>query len=406
MSLMDASPSGVAGAGVVGDGSADVVVTPTVRGRLRANRGPIAIGLVVLLAAVLIALAQGSRTSGALDPDATDPLGSHAVAALLGDQGVTVVRVTDTAAAVAALSRGGDATLVIDPTAPLSDRMASAIQDVQAKYTVLLAPQPSTLDALAPWATPTGYQISTDEAAPGCDWYLAVRAGPLPQSGGRYSTDRSDIHTCWAGGVLDTSRGGAGEIVTVVGLTDAFTNAHLADSGNASMSLGILGRTHTVVWWLPSSADPLQFQESADISIQDLVPSWVGWALLQVALAMVVVVWWRGRRLGRIVVEPLPVVVRATESVEGRARLYRRGRSRGRAADALRTSTLARLRALLSLPRGCDVAAVIAATSARTGRSATDVAALITPGTDPTDDAGLTGLADALDTLENEVRRS
>ena len=129
------------------------------------------------------------------------------------------------------------------------------------------------------------------------------------------------------------------------------------------MALGTLGRSHTVVWWLPSTADPLQFDQGAEVGITDLVPSWVRWALLQVVLAVAVVVWWRGRRLGRVVVEPLPVVVRATESVEGRARLYRRGRARGSAADAMRTASLTRLRARLGLPRSAPADVVVAAVS-------------------------------------------
>jgi hypothetical protein len=194
--------------------------------------------------------------------------------------------------------------------------------------------------------------------------------------------------------------------VTLVGLAGALTNRHLAESGNAAMALGALGRAPTLVWWLPSTADPLQFDPGTAIGIGDLVPSWVRWALLQVAIAVLVVVWWRGRRLGRVVVEPLPVVVRATESVEGRARLYRRGNARDRAAAALRAATLARLRTRLALPRGAGAEVVAAAVSSRTGRPGAEVAALLATDGSPTDDAGLTGLADALDALENEVRRS
>ena len=172
------------------------------------------------------------------------------------------------------------------------------------------------------------------------------------------------------------------------------------------MAMGTLGRSRTLVWWLPSSADPLQFDPGTEVSISDLVPTWVGWALLQLVVAIAVVVWWRGRRLGRVVVEPLPVVVRATESVEGRARLYRRGRARESAADALRAASLSRLRARLALPRTAPVDVVVAAVSARTARPATEVAALLTPGAAPGDDASLTGLVDTLDALENEVRRS
>jgi len=92
--------------------------------------------------------------------------------------------------------------------------------------------------------------------------------------------------------------------------------------------------------------------------------------------------------------------------VEGRARLYRRGHARGTAADALREAATTRLRARLSLPRTAPVDVVVRAASDRTGRQAIDIAALLAPGTAPTDDTGLTGLVAALDALENEVRRS
>jgi hypothetical protein len=49
---------------------------------------------------------------------------------------------------------------------------------------------------------------------------------------------------------------------------------------------------------------------------------------------------------------------------------------------------------------------VVAAVAVRTARPETEIAALLTPGDDPTDDAGLTRLAQALDNLENEVRRT
>jgi hypothetical protein len=385
---------------------AATLTTPTVRSRLRANRGVIAVAALVLLGALLLALAQSSRTVGLLDPDATDPSGSHAVAALLADQGVTVVRVTTAQAAVDALARATDPTLVIAPTAPLSERMLATVRGAHPKYAVLLQPDDATLAAYAPWARSSGFRVLTDEVPADCDWYVAEAAGPLPQGGATYATDRTDLSSCWGGGVVDTARGGGGEVVTLVGLAGALTNQHLADSGNAAMALGALGRAHTLVWWLPSSADPLQFDPGSDIGIGDLVPTWVRWALVQLAITVLVVVWWRARRLGRVVVEPLPVVVRATESVEGRARLYRRGHARGRAADALRSASLARLRTRLALPRTAGVDVVVAAVSARTGRPGADVAALLASGGSPLDDAGLTGLADALDALENEVRRS
>jgi len=388
------------------------VRTPTVRARLRANRGMLVVGALVVLGALLLALAQSSRTVGLLDPDATDPTGSRALSVLLQGQGVTVVRVTTAQAAADAVAATTDSTLLVAPTAPVSDQMLATVQAVRPTYTVLVMPDDVLLSAYAPWASMSGVRDSTDETPTGCDWYVATRSGALPAVGATFTTGRDDVSSCWGGGVIDTGRGGATGVagatgvVTLVGMAQGLTNKHLAESGYAAMALGILGRAHTVVWWLPSAADPQQFADASDVSISDLVPSWVRWALLQVVLAMLVVVWWRGRRLGRVVVEPLPVVVRATESVEGRARLYRRGHARGRASEALVEASLARLRARLALPRTTSPDVVVAAVIARTGRPATSVAALLTPGSPPSDDAGLAGLADALDALENEVRHS
>ena len=315
-----------------------------------------------------------------------------------------MVRETTAAGVAADLRATPGATLLVTPTAPISESMLAEVRGERAAYTVLLEPDPFVLQAFAPWAEGGAYLASPDEVAPGCSFVVAVRAGDLPQAGTTYTSTRAGAASCWNGLLLDSGPGDGG-VVTVIGTSLPLTNNALADSGNAAMTMGVLGRSETLVWWLPSIADPLQVAAGEEQpTIQDLVPSWVGWALLQVVLAMGLVIWWRGRRLGRVVVEPLPVVVRATESVEGRARLYRRGKARGRAADALRISTLARLRTRLSLPRSADVATVVAAVSARTSRPATEVAALLSPGTDPTDDVGLTRLANALDALENEVR--
>jgi hypothetical protein len=106
-----------------------------------------------------------------------------------------------------------------------------------------------------------------------------------------------------------------------------------------------------------------------------------------------------------VVEEPLPVVVRAAETVEGRSRLYRKAGARDVAADALRRAAVRRLGAALSLPRRAAPGEVVAAVASRTGRPAGDVGALLY-GAAPTDDGGLVTLADALDSVDREVRRS
>ena len=85
------------------------------------------------------------------------------------------------------------------------------------------------------------------------------------------------------------------------------------------------------------------------------------WIVLQLCLVVLLVALWKGRRIGPLVAERLPVVVRASETVEGRGRLYRSRRAGDRAADALRTATLQRLLPRLGLGPNADPAAIVAA---------------------------------------------
>jgi hypothetical protein len=119
---------------------------------------------------------------------------------------------------------------------------------------------------------------------------------------------------------------------------------------------------------------------------------------------------WRARRLGPVVVEPLPVVVRSAEAVEGRARLYRSRRACDRAALALRTGALERLTALLGMPRSAATdpamaAEIIAGIAAHTGQAQATIGAALY-GPPPVDDTGLVRLAGYLDELERQVRNS
>lgn len=393
----------------------DRVVTPSLRSDLRRWRGPVILAIAVLAVSLLLALAQGQRARGYLDPDAVDPSGSGALAALLEDQGVDVVRVTTAEAARDALyeAQGTRTLLVAAELAPLSEQMADVATQQRPTHLVVLGADDATLELLAPWARPAPGPIwgadGPVEVAPGCDWPIAQRVGPLvPDGAWFYTTSAPGSSRCWRGMVVDLPEGSTGDpATTLIGTGAMLTNEVLADSGNAALGMNVLGRDSTVVWWLPSYTDPLQVAgEDEPVSISDLVPPWVGIALAQVVAAVLVAVWWRGRRLGRVVVEPLPVVVRATETTEGRGRLYRRSGARGRAADVLRDATTSRLRALLALPRAAGLDEVVPAVAARTGRDPAAVASLLTPGADPADDASLTRLADALDILEDEVRRS
>ncbi|NKY41206.1 DUF4350 domain-containing protein, partial [Cellulomonas septica] len=113
----------------------------------------------------------------------------------------------------------------------------------------------------------------------------------------------------------------------VTALSDGriLTNAHLADEGNAALVLRTLGRHERLVWYLPSAFETMS--EASGPGTGDILPPWVPVLGLQLLLVVLVAAVWRGRRLGRVVPEPLPVVVPAAETTRGRGRLYRRSRS-------------------------------------------------------------------------------
>ena len=124
----------------------------------------------------------------------------------------------------------------------------------------------------------------------------------------------------------------------------------------------------------------------------------------QLCLVVVLLALWQGRRLGPLVAERIPVVVRASETVEGRARLYRSRRARDRAAAALRTAALQRMLPRLGLgpnPGGC-----------RTGDAdqplfhGRQCAAAVPFGPPPATDSDLFHLANALDDIERQVIQS
>ena len=190
--------------------------------------------------------------------------------------------------------------------------------------------------------------------------------------------------------------------VTLLGTGSTLTNAHLAVSGNASLSMSVLGRSPTLVWWRPSIADPLMYADGQQPTIGELVPPWVLWVSLQLVLAVLVLAYARGRRLGPVASEPLPVTVRAAEATEGLARLYRRARGRQHAADTLSRATAVRLRTALRLPRGATVAVLAQVVADRAHRPTTEVLALLVP-TEPLNDAALVRFADDLDALERQV---
>ena len=373
---------------------------PSARDLWRAAKGPVVVLALVLLAGVLLALASGNASNRRLDPRSPKPSGARALAEVLRDEGVRVDLVT-TNDAMAATTRPGDTLLVTDPDL-LADAQVERVRSIGADLVLLAPTDPARyVPGVSARPSPPGVR------SPRCGLPVARRAGRADAGVLAFDTTGTRLARaarCYPlDGAPSLVRGTAdGRTVTLVGSTDALANSRLDDEGNAALTLGLLGRHPRLVWYLPSPSD---VPASAQTSFYDLVPDGVWWGLVQLGVAVLLLALWRARRLGGVVTEPLPVVVRAAETVEGRARLYRRAGARGQAAEALRAGARSRLVPALGLPRRAAPAAVAAAVAGRAGRPAPEVTALLY-GAAPADDAALVRLADDLDTLEKEVRRA
>ena len=109
--------------------------------------------------------------------------------------------------------------------------------------------------------------------------------------------------------------------------------------------------------------------------------------MLQLFVALVVLALWRARRLGAVVTEPLPVVVRAAEAVEGRSRLYQASRSRGTAGEALRAGARDRLARRLGLGPETSRQGMVAAVAALPRPTPPPLPPLLYVAPPPTNDA-------------------
>ncbi|WP_329384851.1 DUF4350 domain-containing protein [Streptomyces sp. NBC_01351] len=376
------------------------------------------LGVLAAGVAILAALNSGTR-HGLLDPRSADPYGSRAVAELLKERGVTT-RIVTTAREAADAAGPRTTLLVTDPDrlGAAQRRLVRSAMDLSGGgRTVLIAPGSRSLPGFSPGVESKGEAPATsnsDDLDPACTLPAAATAGRATLGDGmRYTTTLRGATACYPSGdhptLLVLPAGANGADTVVLGSGTILLNESLADTGNASLALQLLGSRPDLVWYMPSLADSDPDSRAADEeqSLLDLAPAGWSWALLQLFVAAALAALWRARRLGPLVIEKLPVAIRASEATEGRARLYRKARARDRAATVLRAAARERLAALTGVPNGQahEPTALAPAVSARLADGSRDVTALLF-GPTPSDDAALVALADHLDALEREVRTS
>ncbi|WP_354640830.1 DUF4350 domain-containing protein [Kitasatospora camelliae] len=389
--------------------------SPTLRRLWHRSRWYLAAAAFLALVGLLVGGLNGGSRWPDLDPRSPDPNGTRAAIRLLERQGVAVRTTEDEKDLAAALRTPATTVVLPRPDLLSADRLRSlgSVPRATATRLVLIAPQQPALDSLAPGlhleTTTSGlpYQVGLVSTDPVCPEAEANRAGRAELGGFAYRPRPTDT-ACYPRNGRPTlvHRTADGDRETVVlGTGYPLTNDRLDDDGNASLALGLLGARPNLLWYLPDRAAPAPAAERD--SFADHIPSGWNWAALQLAVAAVLAALWRARRLGPVVSERLPVVVRAAETTEGRARLYRRAGARDRAADALRRAVRHRISPVLGVPLTGgepEPTALCAAVSARLDRPAADLQHLLY-GPAPTDDAALLRLTADLDALERQVRQ-
>lgn len=376
---------------------------------VRTGRFWLVTAVIVVVALLLALVILGASGSGgqALGPASTEQSGAKALVSVLRQQGVRVVTTTSLRQTERAASADpARTTVVVYDSGPYLTGSQWKRLAASSGHTVAVGPGQTALDAIAPGVT-EGAAAPDDTLAPRCDLPALEKAGRITGTGTRYTTRDSDAIRC----LPETTGGGYGLVqvdsddgehtTTVVGTSSALTNADVSNDDNAAFALTLLGDSPTLVWYLPSIDD----LPKGSGTLASLTPGWVTPSIALLAAATLAGAFWRGRRLGPLVVENLPVVVRSTETMEGRARLYERGESRIHALDQVRIGTLGRLAAALGLGHAAGVDDVVFRTASLLSVDPRALRLVLVEAV-PHDDRQLLVLSDSLRDLEAAVARA
>ncbi len=381
--------------------SRDTAVGPTVVQRWRSARWVLLALVVIVGVATLSTVLTAPRPGGPMDPESTSPEGARALVTILREHGVDVIPADD----IAAVERAArpDTLILVAQTFYLYDddllrRLAALPGD-----RLLVEPVSRTREVLAPQIRLSA-ATTFGENKPDCDMREATRAGEVQfgLSDAYEAAGDVPVTRCYGGALVRFTDDG--REVTVVSTGGFMTNSGLLKEGNAALAMNLAGSHQRVIWYAPQHSEG-NGESGGGATLFDLMPDQVMWIFLQLCLGVALLAVWKSRRIGPLVAEQLPVVVRASETVEGRGRLYRSRRARDRAAEALRTATLQRMLPRLGLGHDAEPTAVAQAVAERCGLDPQTVAHILF-GRPPANDPDLVNLAHELDNIERQVAQS
>ena len=319
--------------------------------------------MLLALALLAVALAAGAPPDdGApLDPRATGPLGAKGIVLTLEELGGDV-------SITARMGNDFDTALVLRDD--LTEAQRDEVTDWIDGGGILLIADPGS--SLHPGTIVGDTQtVFGDATLPRDDCTIP----PLeeldridPTGGVLY--DRDDgTQVCFTrgdGAFVIAVPQGAGWVVATGG-AGTFVNARLASEDNAALAANVL---------VPVSGTRVAVLERAtagaaegDRSLADLVPDSVREALVQLLIAFALFALWKGRRLGRPVVETQPVQIAGSELVVAVGNLMQKAGRPEAAASQLRDDLRRDLTSRLGLPPNATADVIADVAAARTGVS-------------------------------------
>lgn len=190
----------------------------------------------------------------------------------------------------------------------------------------------------------------------------------------------------------------SGKTLRIITNPELVTNKYLDKDDNAALALYATGRGSEVAFYNAENADSFNSDQQLKPYPSWLVPLMWQFGLLALVWAFIV-----GRRQGRIVNEPLPVVAQGTETTVGRAGLYQRARASEHSGRILRIATIIRLGRRLGISPNADATLVAQTVSMACNRTAKEIEYILY-GPEPASAVELTQLSQALEQLEEEVK--
>lgn len=398
---------------IVGDGTTAVT---RLSGRAKRLKTAGFVAACLFVAVLIATVIRPAEQTEPLHPDNPGSRGAMALTRILEDRGVAVITVDNLPDAVREAQAGTTVFVLRGWSIGTSeiDRLLRRPADI-----VVADPSSDVASAVIPGltiGTPI-YGLTPNDASGGlhpsvlpanCENPAALAAREITAGGAGISAidaahPPAGVDICFGSkgiGQYAATRDGTRQLLSASFITQ---NQLLDKTGNAALAIHALGKHPRLVWFLPPEMAPVG-QITVPPTMFDFVPPWLGVVGLLGIVVTVYLALWQGRRLGRLVPEPLPVVVRAAESTRGLGRLYRQMSAVPHAAAALRAGCATRCAQRLGLNAGAQREELTVAIAGASGLPESHVDHLLF-GPPPNSELDLVHLADGLDRLEKEVRK-